>query len=631
MKSSQKITTDEIKLQLSISQVLKHYGGECVNHSSGAWWCIMHEVGGKESGHKTPSLVAKDERGTATCMSQSCFQADNIFGVIAKMEKLDLKNDFSAIMQKACELAGINSNANVPNNTKSLSSDKQIITKAKRTSPIEELGKKHLDYLKKIGISKNTADTFGLKARYDYILYPQLDMGEVKGYKGISITKDRVTNKSKQFFENYTAPLFHRAKLEERKHIVFTEGEKDCLRLSEEILKEGVDDEFIVLTITTGAKTVPNDILQRIGELKPSNISIIYDNDEAGEEGSKKLAKALVEKFEKVTIYSFSPESSNGYDMTDFLNDGKGLGDLFKLSSQTLEKERQTIHTAYPRYVINRNSILDTLTPDKILYTGYQEIDEQCPMILGENTIVVGRTGKGKTVLGVNFINGILRNNKDSKIIVFSLELKKKAFLQRLLSTEYNIETWRIKKGFVADDNTVFTTQKESYIKNAHSYIETYRNRLMIIDDVHSIDQIEKILEHLRGELSYIPDYILIDYANILTLRSLADIAKHIQISTWMKFLAKEKNIHVQAICQANRATKENDDGYARSENLADSDQYGRDAYIVYSIKTSMDNNMYSINPTKNRNGRPEEEIQLSWNPKSGRIVGNNQYTEHEM
>ena len=177
--------------------------------------------------------------------------------------------------------------------------------------------------------------------------------------------------------------------------------------------------------------------------------------------------------------------------MTDFLNDGKSLGDLFKLSSQTLEKERQTIHTAYPRYVINRNSILDTLTPDKILYTGYQEIDEQCPMILGENTIIVGRTGKGKTVLGVNFINGILRNNKDSKIMVFSLELKKKAFLQRLLSTEYNIETWRIKKGFVADDNTVFTTQKESYIKNAHSYIETYGNRLMIIDDVHSIDQIE--------------------------------------------------------------------------------------------------------------------------------------------
>ncbi len=124
-------------------------------------------------------------------------------------------------------------------------------------------------------------------------------------------------------------------------------------------------------------------------------------------------------------------------------------------------------------------------------------------------------------------------------------------------------------------------------------------------------------LENLASNLDYKPDYILIDYANILSLKSLMDMTKHIQISTWMKFLAKEKNIHVQAICQANRATKENDDGYARTENLADSDQYGRDAFVVYSIKTSMENDVYSINPTKNRNGKPEEEIFLRWHHKN--------------
>ena len=86
-------------------------------------------------------------------------------------------------------------------------------------------------------------------------------------------------------------------------------------------------------------------------------------------------------------------------------------------------------------------------------------------------------------------------------------------------------------------------------------------------------------------------------------------------------FLAKKSNIHIQAICQANRATKENDDGYARTENLADSDQYGRDAFVVYSIKTSLGSDKYSINPTKNRNGKPEEEIELTWNAKSGRIA----------
>jgi replicative DNA helicase len=109
------------------------------------------------------------------------------------------------------------------------------------------------------------------------------------------------------------------------------------------------------------------------------------------------------------------------------------------------------------------------------LLTGYKEIDEKCPIILGENIIIVGRTGKGKTVLGVNFVNGILKNNEDSKVLVFSLELKKKAFLQRLLSAEYDIETWKIKKGF-ASENTNFTTQKDIYISNAEKYIREYEN-----------------------------------------------------------------------------------------------------------------------------------------------------------
>ena len=285
-----------------------------------------------------------------------------------------------------------------------------------------------------------------------------------------------------------------------------------------------------------------------------------------------------------------------------------------------MSENKKTISSTYPRYVIDKKSIIDTLEPDKVLNTGYKEIDEKCPIILGENSIIVGRTGKGKTVLGVNFVNGILENNDESKVLVFSLELKKKSFLQRLLASKYDIESWKIKKSFLADDNTVYTSQRDEYIINSKAYIKAYEDRLMIIDDIHSIEQIEKIIDDLKRNFNYVPDYILIDYANILTLKNLIDSTKHIQISTWIKYLAKEKNIHIQAVCQANRATKENDDGYARTENLADSDQYGRDAFIVYSIKTDKDSDHYYINPTKNRNGKPEDEISTMWNAKTGKI-----------
>ena len=178
------------------------------------------------------------------------------------------------------------------------------------------------------------------------------------------------------------------------------------------------------------------------------------------------------------------------------------------------KKQEKTLQSVFPRYVVDSKSIADTLEPDKILYTGYNSIDEKCPMILGENTIITGRTGKGKTVLGVNFVNGILKNNKDAKVLVFSLELKKKSFLQRLLSAEYDIETWKIKKGFIAEDNTTHTTEKEKYIGSAKNYIQSYGSRLMIIDDIHSIETIDKIIDDLKRDFHFIPDYVLLDYAN---------------------------------------------------------------------------------------------------------------------
>lgn len=613
------ITPAEIKEQLSISTLLKHYGGECTSPSSGAWWCIMHELGGKGSGHKTPSLVAKDERGTATCMSRRCFDGDDIFDVIAKMERLDIKNEFTTIKAKACGIAGIHYSNNALAKTSKLN-------KTTMQKPIiDQLSSKHIKYLKEIGISKETALIFGLKARYDYILYPQLENGVIQGYKGISITKDIATNKSRQFFEDYTAPLFHELDPSSGKHLIFCEGEKDCMRLTEEIIQKGKQESYIVITVTTGAKSVPNDISAKLEALSPLSVSIIYDNDKTGTEGSFKLANALHNLFEEVTTYHFPKNKTLGYDVTDFLNEGNSLQSLLNLEKRVIKKEEKTLQNSFPHYVINKNSILDTLTPDKVLLTGYLGIDEKCPIVAGENTIIVGRTGKGKTVLGVNFVNGILRNNKDSKIIVFSLELKKKAFLQRLLAAKYDIELWKIKKGFVSDKTMTYSTQKERYLENAYDYIKAYETRLLIIDDINSLEQIEKTVEALKKDLSFSPDYILIDYANILSLKNAFDLSKHIQISTWMKFLAKKSNIHVQAICQANRATKENDDGYARTENLADSDQYGRDAFVVYSIKTSLESDIYSINPTKNRNGKPEEEIELTWNAKSGRIESNEQ------
>jgi replicative DNA helicase len=157
--------------------------------------------------------------------------------------------------------------------------------------------------------------------------------------------------------------------------------------------------------------------------------------------------------------------------------------------------------------------------------------------------------------------------------------------------------------------------------KISEDYCKKYQERLRIVDDMYSIKDIDCYLNSIQENFN--ASYVLIDYVNIINVENSIELNKHVTISTWMKLLAKTRNIHIQAICQANRATKDNDAGYARSENLADSDQYGRDAFTVYSIKTNHKDNIYSINPTKNRNGKSEEEIKLWWNRTSGSIYQN--------
>lgn len=309
----------EIKNTLSLEKLLSYYYVQ--KASNNLYYCPFHEQGGKKRGHNA-SLVTKNQ--SVICMSAAydCLNGStDIFGFIAKKEGLDCKADFAKVREKALEIAGIGK----------ISFYETKRNQAPRFSGINELDEHKLAYLKHRGISAEVAHEFNLKAKSNYILFPQTKDGNFVGYKGLSVPRSD-TEKSKMFFDTKESPVFwYEPFFHKNRDLIFVEGEKDYLRLHEQLRAEAILDRFTIISMPYGASFVPHDLLSYLTKLSPKSIYIAYDNDEAGELGSRKLRDKLFEAYSDISIIKFPKDKPKGYDLSDFLNEGHKLNDLMNL------------------------------------------------------------------------------------------------------------------------------------------------------------------------------------------------------------------------------------------------------------------------------------------------------------
>ncbi len=356
--------------------------------------------------------------------------------------------------------------------------------------------KPHLEYLKSVGISQETAKEFGLQSRYDYILYPQIENKTLLGYKGISIVKDENTGKRKMFFdENAKAPLWHEPHFQKEKHIIFVEGEKDCMRLTETIKQVGKQNEYIAITITTGAKTIPQNTTQKIQALNPKEISIIYDNDTAGKEGSKKLANELLTVKEKINIYSFNQENKEGYDITDFLNEGGKFTDLWQLEKEIITKEKPTLEASVlfnnPKISFQFGDLQQEVPPIQWLIQNF----------LAENkvgsVVAKGSTGKSWFLLqlavsiasGMDFM-GMKNPNNGGNVLYIMGEEDKDDIHRRISSIKTSYKNSITNESEVNKNLSFLCVNGQNVTLNAQSklrkdlklYIQIHEPKLIILD-----------------------------------------------------------------------------------------------------------------------------------------------------
>lgn len=139
-------------------------------------------------------------------------------------------------------------------------------------------------------LSKATTSLYGVTVEYDSVgiitkhHYPYVD----KDTNEATGTKVRVCD-SKQFYATggfSNAGLFGQHKFKEGgRYITITEGEKDCLAVSEMF-----DNKWPVVSIRSGASGAAKDIKENLEYLETfENIVICFDNDKAGQDAANSV------------------------------------------------------------------------------------------------------------------------------------------------------------------------------------------------------------------------------------------------------------------------------------------------------------------------------------------------------
>ncbi len=277
--------------------------------------------------------------------------------------------------------------------------------------------------------------------------------------------------------------------------------------------------------------------------------------------------------------------------------------------------EKRVSNSARPLsdLVVETMDILDTMALNKGeifgVPTGFTDLDKRLGGFrAGDLVILAARTSVGKTALALNIATNAAK--EDTTVAFFSLEMPSQQVVQRLLSAEANVNSWKMRTGNLSDADFQELIQAQNDLGNLKFYI----------DDSPAMSVMElraKARRLLRG-VKEGKGIIIIDYLQLMqpprTTRERQRYLEVGEISRGLKVLAKELGIPVLALSQLARGVEQRDNKRPMLSDLRESGSIEQDADVVLFLDRSkseeeaMDTNRPALNTAniiigKNRNG----------------------------
>jgi replicative DNA helicase len=279
---------------------------------------------------------------------------------------------------------------------------------------------------------------------------------------------------------------------------------------------------------------------------------------------------------------------------------------LFGVSQKFLKQNfiplTQVLHETFDR--------LDDLHKNKGklrgVATGYVDLDAKLGGLQKSDLIILAaRPSMGKTSLALDLARNVALNEKKA-VGIFSLEMSKDQLVDRLLSSEANVNLWKLRTGNLSEEG------EENDFQRIGEAMGRLSEAPIFIDDTAGANIMEIRTKARRLQADNPLGLIVIDYLQLMQGHQTDNRVQEVsEISRALKQLARELNVPVIALSQLNRAVENRPDKRPMLADLRESGSIEQDADVVmfiyredmYKGKESSKPNIAEIIISKHRNG----------------------------
>ncbi len=210
--------------------------------------------------------------------------------------------------------------------------------------------------------------------------------------------------------------------------------------------------------------------------------------------------------------------------------------------------------------------------------TGFKELDNLLSGWQKSDLIILAaRPSVGKTSLALDFIRHAAIGSK-TPVAFFTLEMSKEQLVDRLVSAESKVNSWKLRTGAKLYDNEWGMIQES---------LNRLREAPIFIHDESAITPIKmrSILRKMTSRSGTPIGLVVVDYLQLMSSHKNYDsmVNQVTEISRSLKGIAKEFNVPVIALSQLSRAV-ETRGGKPKLSDLRDSGSIEQDADVVMFI-----------------------------------------------